>query len=140
MDNVKRFAEMLNGRTYTEETTEEERAEAMALGIVIVHGYSDDNIEFVGALEYEVGCYDGGTIFLNEEGIFEECECECKYSDRAKEKCKVIKALWCPDGSEFDNASWAFVTDIPHETFDIVEDGDLFCRGIVFDIKSLEQC
>jgi len=32
-----------------------------------------------------------------------------------------------------------YETDIPHETFDIYEDGEKFCRGIVFSIDSLKQ-
>jgi hypothetical protein len=50
----------------------------------------------------------------------------------AKGLCKTIEAIWGKDGY-----SWTYKTDIPHATFDIFEDGEKFCRGIVFDIKSL---
>lgn len=44
-----------------------------------------------------------------------------------------IEAIWSPD--EID-ASWLIKTDIPHATFDILEDGDLFCRGVVFALAA----
>lgn len=51
---------MLNGREYGDEITREEEAMAKAHGLVVVFGYSDDNMEFCGAITDEVGCYDGG--------------------------------------------------------------------------------
>lgn len=50
------------------------------------------------------------------------------YKDTLK-GCRVIEAVWCPDEPD---CSWAYKTDIPHVTFDVVEDGELYCRGIVF--------
>ncbi len=131
--NIREFAKMLNGREYGSETTSYERKQAKELGFVIVYGYSDDNAEFEGAISEEVGCYDGDTIYLDEHGIFEECECECSHSVLAKEKCKIIEAVWDADGY-----SWIYKTDIPHATFDILEDGEKYCRGIVFDVRELD--
>jgi len=137
---IQEFAKMLDGREMGNEMTWEQKEQAKALGFVVVFGYSDDNAEFRGVIEDEVGCYDGGKIYLNEDGIFEECEEDCKYSRIAKKKCKVIEAVW-DDGS---GISWKYETDIPHATFDVMEDEeDIFCVGIVFDIKSLgeeEKC
>jgi hypothetical protein len=50
-----------------------------------------------------------------------------------------IKAVWDPEDID---ASWKIETEIPHETFDIMEDGELFCRGVVFhvdDVKAVRQ-
>jgi len=132
---IQEFAKLLDSREMGEEITREERRRAETLGFVVVFGYSDDNAEFKGALDGEVGCYGGGTIRLNEEGIFEECQDNCKYSRVAKKMCKRIKAVW-DDGS---GISWKYETDIPHATFDVMEDSEVWCRGIVFDIKSLEE-
>lgn len=129
---IQEFANMLNGREYLSEIKESEKEKAKNLGFVVVFGYSDDNTEFEGAIDEEVGCYDGDEIFLDYNGIFEECECECSHSVLAKERCKIIKAVWDDEGY-----SWIYRTDIPHATFDIMEDGEKYCRGIVFDIKSL---
>lgn len=34
-------------------------------------------------------------------------------------------------------ATWTYKTEIPHEEFNIWEDGELYCVGIVFSIKDL---
>ena len=132
--NIQEFAAMLDGRSKGSELTIKEQEQAEQLGFVVVFGYSDDNTEFRGAIYDEAGSWDGGEIYLDKNGIFEECEEECKYSKAAKEKCKVIEAIWC--GSE--EYAWTYETDIPHATFDILdEEGNKWCKGIVFDIKSL---
>lgn len=106
------FAKILNGREYGKEITPLEVQKAEELGFVVVFGYSDDNAEFRGAISDEVDCYDGGRVF--------------EIGD------KYIDAVWC-DGEY----SWTYDTNIPHATFDIYDDGDKFCRGIVFDKREL---
>lgn len=130
--NIKQFAEMLNGRAYINEITKDEIKLAEELGFVVVYGASDDLIEFEGAINDESYCYKGGEIYLDENGIFEDCACKCKYWAEAKEKAKIINAIW----GECEYA-WQFETDIPHEIFEIFDDGEKYCKGIVFDIKSL---
>lgn len=130
--DIHEFAKMLDGREYGKEMTGIEKIRAKELGFVVVFGYSDDNAEFEGAICEEVGCYDGDTIYLDEHGIFEECESECSHSVLVKEKCKTIEAVWDSEGY-----SWTYKTDIPHAAFDIMEDGEKYCQGIVFDVKDL---
>ena len=43
-----------------------------------------------------------------------------------------MKAVWGEEGY-----SWTYETAIPHATFEILEDEEKYCRGIVFDIKDL---
>ena len=45
----------------------------------------------------------------------------------------VIRAVW--EGEP--GYSWIISTDVPHETFEIVEDGEPYCRGIVFALADL---
>eukprot|EP01022_Parablepharisma_sp_SALTPOND_P014554 TRINITY_DN19921_c0_g2_i1.p1 TRINITY_DN19921_c0_g2~~TRINITY_DN19921_c0_g2_i1.p1 ORF type:complete len:140 (-),score=10.70 TRINITY_DN19921_c0_g2_i1:69-488(-) len=132
---IQEFANKLNGREYRHELYDIEAIQATELGFVVVFGYSDDNTEFRGAINDEVGCYNGGSIFINADGVFEECECNCKYSQDAMKDCKIIEAVWCGESGY----EWTYETDIPHATFDIMEDGEKYCRGIVFDINNLEQ-
>ena len=49
-----------------------------------------------------------------------------------------IEAIWrhSPSG-ELDDLPWILKTDIPHEAFVIMEDGEPFSRGIVFSLSSL---
>ncbi|MCK4260330.1 MAG: hypothetical protein KAX49_15240 [Halanaerobiales bacterium] len=110
-------------------------------GIVVVFGASDDLAEFCGAIDDEVGCYDGGTIYLTKDGILsppeEECS-RCEYWIKASEQASTIKAVWCPKNKDKEIiASWGYETKIPHETFKVFEDNKLYCTGIVFSIHSL---
>ena len=42
--------------------------------------------------------------------------------------------MWHDEGGP----CWTFETDIPHETFTIMEDGEPWCIGMVFSMKDLE--
>jgi len=130
---IHEFANMLNGREYRREITTVESMQAADLGFVVVFGASDDLIEFSGAIDDEADCYDGGIIYFSQNGLFEDCDSDCKYSMAAKELYKTIEAIW--DDGEY---SWTYKTDIPHATFEILEDGDKYCKGIVFDIKEAQ--
>ena len=114
---LKEFAQMLDGREYLHEITEEEEALAKELGFVVVFGYSDDNAELRGAVDDEIGCFDGGKL---------------EHEDLPD----VIYAKWCDRET---NYPWSYKTSIPHETFRIYEDGDYWCIGIVCDINKPKQ-
>lgn len=135
---MKEFAEMLSDRSAGEEITKAEERQAADAGLVVVYGYSDDNVELRGAIDAEIGAWKGTTIYVNKGGLLEEpaCDraenCECPYFAAAKKTATNIKAVWC--GGE---AAWTFETDIPHETFNIYEDGELFCVGIVFAMEDI---
>ena len=122
---AKELAEMLSGRKYGMEITKDEEQQAADAGLVVAYGYSDDNVEFRGAIDDEVGSFDGGTVYLTKDGILEgpDCscaeDCECPYFAKEREKAKTIKAVWHKKGGP----CWTFETDIPHETFTIMEDG-----------------
>lgn len=133
--NKSEFAAMLDGREYGEEITSSEEELAKELGLVVVFGYSDDCMEFCGALDSEVGCYDGATVYILDGEVFEGCSegnNECKFVKAALARAKPIEAVWIDKTTD---CAWSYKTDIPHETFKIYEDGVLFCIGIVFDIK-----
>ena len=100
--------------------------------IVVVYGYSDDLVEFDGAIRDEVGAWEGGTIPVNSDGPIEPCEDECKYYKAAMKNAKKISAFWC-----FNGWDWSFSTEIPHETFEFYSDGEPYCKGIVFYRKDM---
>lgn len=133
--NIQEFAEMLNGREYNMEITPAEERLAKELGFVVVFGFSDDCIEFRGAIFDELGCYNGGIICLDKNGILKnECDDDdCPYFERMKQESKTIKAVW-----DIEGYSWIYKTDIPHATFEIFEYGEKYCRGIVFEIEDLK--
>lgn len=124
---AKEFAEMLNGNEYGLEVSKAESDLAKETGLVIVYGYSDDNMEFEGALEEEIGCFDGGDAYVTKS---------CVYPDDRESvppDAKRIRAHWC----KHKEAAWTFETEIPHEEFRIYEDDELFCIGIVFSIDDI---
>lgn len=118
-----------------------EEQEAKRSGLVVVYGYSDDLIELRGAIEEEVGLYDGGTIRLCSAGLvpewpsdgYREVEDAVEYFRRHEMPHVNIEAKWDHDGY-----SWWLNTTIPHATFDILDDGEKYCRGIVFLASSLD--
>lgn len=134
---AKELAEMLSGRERGTEITVDEERQAADARLVVVYGYSDDNVEFCGAINDEVGAYNGTTVCLTPDGVLQEPDCgqdDCPYFAREREKAKTIKAVWHDEGGP----CWTFETDIPHETFTVMEDGEPFCVGIVFSMTDLE--
>ena len=122
---LKDFARKVDGIEYLEER-KWLWAEAKEKGIVVVFGYSDDNIEFRGAVDDEIGCFDGRRV-------------QVPGTDR------YINAIFCgmlngkkvlkPSEYMTDNMeviTWVYRTDIPHETFMMYEDKEPYCQGIVF--------
>lgn len=126
--NAETLSKKLNGREYRSEITKEESKEAMERGLVVVFGASDDLMEFEGAIYEEVDCYDGGSAYVNDLGQLV-----------SPERGHEIKAVWCPrDGEGNTYASWLMKTDIPHHSFDVMEGGELYCRGLVFSLADVK--
>lgn len=110
-------------------------------GLVAVYGQSDDLMEFAGAINDEVGAWDGAIAYVDSEGLFPSWHDICDDEEsaayfRRKPNTRAIKAIWSPDEIA---ASWLIKTDIPHVTFDIMEDGELYCRGLVFAMSALSR-
>ena len=123
---AKELAEMLDGREYLSEMSHNEDMEAFYNGLVVVTGYSDDCVEFMGAIDDEIVAFEGRKIYINKDGNI-----SARKFDNGL--CNEIKAVWGGD-----KAPWTFETDIPHETFNIFEGDELFCVGIVFNIDDLK--
>jgi hypothetical protein len=131
------LAALLNGREYLQEISKEEAAQAAESGLVVIYGASDDLVELEGAIYDEAGCFDGGTIYLDAKGLIPgerdddwDDEEMADYFAR-KPKAIRVEAVW----SEYVPPCWTYQTDRPHATFEIVEDGEPYCRGIVIDLK-----
>lgn len=135
---AKELAALLNGREYGKEITKDEEAAAKEAGLVVVFGQSDDLMEFRGAIDDEVDCFEGRTVHVNGNGLVlipncsDECE-DCEYVRDKLGKCAVVTAMW--DAGDFP---WSFDTGLPYETFEIFEDGEKYCQGIVFSLADLK--
>lgn len=129
--NIKEFAKSISRKEYGHpQFTKEEVETARENGFIIVYGASDDLMEFEGCYVEEIGCYKGGTVWIDSDGISIE---PIGAGD------KTIKAVWCGGKTnDYGNEiTWTYETEIPHETFMIYEDGEPYCRGIVFNIDDL---
>lgn len=140
------MAERLNGRQYGRETTKEDIQLARQSGLVIIYGASDDIVEFEGAIVDEIGAYNGAHFTIvttwTETPVYGEFKTyrEVKNYDivSIENDSSITKnrfeAMWSPEELK---CSWLIKTDLPHATFDIMEEDDLFCRGIVVDLKDI---
>lgn len=125
------FAERLNGREMGSEIDFIESKEAKSLGLVILFGYSDDSAEFRGAIHDEIYVYDGGgDIFVYQEGIVVMLK-SVSLKDHQLAKIEAVR--------DSEGYYWTYKADIPHATFDILEFGEKYCRGIVFNLSDLPK-
>ena len=141
--NMYELAGMLDGSTYGNEVNKETAELAKENGLVIVYGASDDLMEFRGTIDDEADVYNGGTIYLDENGLFRTPDCSgdedrCPYLIAARDRCKTIAALWNKRGS---NWAWEYETDIPHADFRVFDgdDNSPYCLGIVFSVQDLKS-
>jgi len=132
--NAREFANIINGREYGSEITKQEEAAAKESGIVVVFGYSDDNVELRGAIDDEIYAYGDTKIYLTKDGVLKnECgDNRCPYFEKLKETATVIMVHWGTDGY-----SWTYDAQFPYETFEILEDVEKYCRGIVFMLADI---
>ena len=132
--NKKEIATILDGMAYGADLPAASVLDAKRNGITIVFGVSDDLMEFRGAIEGEVVCFDGSIAYLDKNGLVQnECDNEdCPYFQEIIQRTNAIRAIWDSEGY-----SWIYKTDIPHETFDVLEEGQKYCRGIVFSMEDL---
>lgn len=137
------LAALIDGREIGSEVSHLNAKEVKTSGLLIVYGYSDDLIEFAGLFSDEFGAYNakGKEIKFDREGIIQEWEefiNDCVTIETAKaqiaklENAKMVRAYWC---RQKDGPSWSFETDLPHAKFKIMEDGDVFCEGLVIDMN-----
>jgi hypothetical protein len=142
---VQEFANRLDNRQYGSEISDLEVQMAREHGFIIAFGASDDLLELRGALattsEDEVGAWDGTTVYVGDDGSVYDTD---QIGDREAERFKIIKktsylcaleAIWCPN--EPDGASWLIKPSVSHSTFQILEDGEVYCVGAVFALSEI---
>ena len=137
--NIKEFANLLDNREYKyPQLTKEELQIAKDNGFVIVYGASDDLMEFEGVIYDEAGCFNGGTVYFDKNGVNSEIHGNGATLNNRSDSC--IEAVWRDKTRVDENGNvitWTYKTDIPHETFMIYDDGVSFCEAIVFNINDV---
>lgn len=113
--------------------------EAAENDLVIVYGYSDDNIEIDGAISEEIGAFDGGVAYFYHGEVITECDNPCDHCSIADERDNAMRvfAHWSQGGY-----SWVMeaADGLEAYPFDMLERGedDKFCRGLVFDARQIQ--
>jgi hypothetical protein len=139
LSKIEQMAARLNGRQYLEEMTPAEAREAKQQGLLVVFGASDDLAEFRGAFFSEEGAWEGRKFSLGANGIVTEQPDHDDLIDLGWTPPRIVATVsveWCPEGFE---GSWRITPDCPFAPFDIMEDGQLFCRGAVIDWETLTK-
>jgi hypothetical protein len=130
------LAAAIHGCEYRQELSRFDGREAKAAGLVVVYGASDDLMDLEGAISDETGApglaYVDALGLLNRDSIEDGDDEEIAAFVARKKSARTIRAVCGPS-----DLSWSYETDIPHATFDVLEDGDVYCRGIVFALADL---
>lgn len=143
--DTKELARLLDRIDYGTKIPTDITTRAAQAGLVIAYGASDDLLKFDGAFRDEIGAYAGTEVVVDRIGVIpnfndlvdnrgHDLKGRLRDYFRREGDGKTIKILWRAEG----DYSWTFETKIPHETFEIVEYGGPFCRGIVFSVADLE--
>lgn len=135
----KEIAATLDGQEYEDyfEISPEIIRECQKAQCVIVYGASDDLTEMEGAITDEGGY---GKLAFNRNGFVPDPD---RDEREVLEKFEVLQqalsvnrvsfeAHWCksPGGP-----SWEYTVPFPHETFKIMENGEVYCIGFVFKLS-----
>lgn len=132
------LAAQLTGHEYRHESSKALEAEAKAVGLVVVFGASDDLLEMRGAWYGEYEAWGGTELLLTQDGVWNEnvCSDKCIHFRSAYQEARkaghILEVLWDEEGY-----SWIYKTTIPHATFEILDEGEPYCCGIVFNVTDV---
>lgn len=134
--NIRDVADKLNNITYGFEglvLTLDYCRELRREMIVVIRGDSHGYIQFDGAVSNE---FPDEKYYFNSKGIIRnECNSNsCPYFEKHLNDAKYFVES---TQSEEGQYVWEFNTNIPHVTFDILNDGEKYCRAIVFKLSDL---
>lgn len=148
--NHAELANRLNGCDYPLES-DNLLEELQANSLVVLHPYSDDNMEIHGAIDDEFGCWGGGTAYLTRSGLVpgmaEDGEIEeppdnvddlLKMADLIKSSIKIKVA----DTDINDNPIWCYEMpeNFPHSTFELHDEDDkVMAICVVFSIHDMPE-
>lgn len=124
----------LDGSEYRNEGSRQLWGRMKEAGLVAVFGASDDLVEVRGAADDELGAYNGTTLYFTPTGLLEnDCDNDdCPHFRRAQRKAAAVEVAWSENGY-----SWFVTAPFAHKTFSVNEDGEPYCRGIVFSLSDV---
>jgi hypothetical protein len=145
MITKEQLAARLTGREAGNEITRDEEAEAKSAGLLVLFGYSDDNLELRGAVHDEVGCYASSrpvTVVVTATGALEEWGFDGKDQESARAWFRrenlpraTVRASFGSSASAF---TWSYEVDVPHATFEIFDGDEKYCFGVVLAVADFK--
>ena len=127
-------AEQLDGCEYGSVGSKELFTTMKAAGLVAIHGYSDDVVVLDGAISDEA--YPPALLFDRRGLLAKACDDDRCPHEAARERGAVrVEAHWCAT----EAASWTYSTDLPHATFRVLEDEDVYCVGLVISLEDVAR-
>ena len=140
----KDLVHILNGREYGSEISKAENKIIKESGLLVCIGGSDDTIIFYGIVDDESYISTnkitnnslGDYILIDEENLEKIEDIESSLKINLKIPSITIKAIKNPAGLD---ANWLMTTKLPHLTFDIMDEGSLYCRGIIIESSEIKK-
>ena len=122
-------AERLNGSEYGQEGSPELFAEMDRHRLVAFFGCSDDLIEMRGAIHDEAS---EGSLQLTSSGLLvNDCRNgDCPYFAQLARYASTVSG-------EYGDEGWRFTTELPHERFEVLEDGKRYGEGLVICLDDI---
>lgn len=121
---------IINGRQYRDEIPNELREHKDFKKFVICHFSSDDNFVVDGHNIDEAGMYDGGTAYFSKNGLISEFDDEDE---------SIITQHYLTVHTDSRADGFIMSSEIPNASFNINEDDDRYCKGLVFDFSELKN-
>lgn len=145
--NLKEWAEKLNNMEYRSDSLLENDKQLKEDGVVAVVGASDDLCELYGAIHDEYDCYNGTILYWNGKDFFTETQKDdfLGYVDNEyPEFFEMCQKLFKDDVmyikiSDGRDCQFEYETNIPCEWFNVMEDGELYCKGFIFNKNDLKM-
>ena len=134
MTCVEKIALRLDGMSYRDDLLESVTKTIKSAGLIVVVGSSDDIMEIYGAPDSFIDDEYSGLdphIILASGKIIPEYEHDGKQVVVGR-----IEPEWCESGNPI---GWSYKTDLPHATFRVMEDDDIYCIGMVIDYSSVRE-
>lgn len=159
INTIEDLAKLLDGNEYRDELQNDYGINVCDLckekGWVIAYGASDDLFELEGAINDELGAWDGCIAqfykkdsyypidIIEEEDTYRKAKEDMFYpiNESTLKKTKensykdtvVIESLWCPSGTDM---SWQInVAGAPCIKFNVMEDEEIYCEAAIIDMS-----
>ena len=138
MAHLDDLVELIGDLEYGDDIPADADKLAETIGAAIIYGYSDDGVMVDGVVSDQGSAYDSNTLWLDRKGFLPINEDltlddepatvdECREIVKRFDSAVKLKAIWGDTG-----LAWRYETEVEHRTFEIKEDGEVWCRGIVF--------